>query len=209
VESRLKMMQEMGNHRLSWCSPMHGFFGMLLLCLASAQNSPAAPPVYDLDIKKGKESEILRLYQRASKRTIWTRRVSFHGRVGWSTDRRALAIEIGGGTGILVWREGHTPRLFNSSPLGYDYAMGFAWSPDHRRLLLRIGGSGSADVDVGRLHCLNVETGKFSAVTSQGVRKMAWGGRRKVLYWTVHDIGNPSVGYRTVVARTPRTWNCP
>jgi len=175
--------------------------------------------VYALEIKDEKEpgEETLRLFHRRSGRTIWTRKVWWHSSIGWASDKRALAIGANTAAGtegnILTWRPGGQLRVFKIPDDDFgDYFMGFAWSPDKRRLLFRTGGSGDADIDTGLLLCLNLDNGRFYKVTKQGVRKMAWAGRRKALYWTVTWVTS-SPGYRQVmsqvVSKTPHVWNCP
>lgn len=88
-------------------------------------------------------------------KTLWTRHLDYHfdpaKDVFWSKDRKALVVSHI--WNFYVWREGYRLRCFGAPD---DYMMGFAWSPDNRRLLARSDGSGAVDVDRGGLYCLEL-----------------------------------------------------
>lgn len=121
----------------------------------------------------------------------------------WSKDHRALVVD--GGGDFLIWREGYRLRHFAVPAHTYfDYTMGFVWSPNKRRLLVRFGASASADVDAGTLFSLKLGRGesyKYSVIPASFVRKMAWRNSRTVLYWLMDEKGKTS--------NKPRAWRAP
>ena len=175
-----------------------------------ARNSP-----YVLDIRpfKGDDSDdkIVRLRNKKSKRIIWTRKV-YGPNVFWSKNHRAVAVD--GVSQILVWHEGY--RLRDFAPIAarslggsYDYFMGCVWSPDNRRLLVRFGGSGNEDANLGALYCLKL--GRWPryqykrAPSEHNVWKMAWRDSRTALFLPSYDTGKDYYGYSS----TPRRWRVP
>ena len=146
------------------------------------------------------------LWDKKRSRVVWKRHLdSFDAKesVHWSKDRRALAIECGipHQLRVLVWREGHRLRDFGV-PGSDDYTMGCVWSPDNRRLLVRGGSSGAADVDIGMLYCLKLGRWPDYKLYKLGTaRKFAWKSRKTAIFWDVSD------DYSTL--RPPRFWRAP
>ncbi len=88
-------------------------------------------------------------------KTLWKRTLSYHfdpkEDIVWSKDHKAVVVSQV--PDYFVWREGYRLRHFAAPS---DYTMGFAWSPDNRRLLVRSDGSGASDTDEGGLYCLEL-----------------------------------------------------
>ena len=88
-------------------------------------------------------------------KTLWKRTLSYHfdpkEDIVWSKDHKAVVVSQV--PDYFVWREGYRLRHFAAPS---DYMMGFAWSPDNRRLLVRSDGSGASDLDEGGLYCLEL-----------------------------------------------------
>ncbi len=84
--------------------------------------------------------------------------------------------------------------------------MGFVWSPDNQRILVRFGASASSDFDAARMFCLKLGRGdSYKYLTTDAlypVRKMAWRDRRTALYWLV-KMENGTVD------KKPRVWRVP
>lgn len=178
--------------------------------LVSVQYAWAKQPPYVLNVVniKHPDSVQIRLKNRTSGRTLWTRTVSDYRGAHWSSDHRAVAVET---TKImLVWRLGHRllkvaypgGHALDSGP-GYDYSMGYRWSPDKRHLLVRFGASANLDYNTGRLYCLKFGEHYYNYTYSptNPVWKMAWRGNHAVLCWYIDDVGNG--------AQTPRRWHIP
>lgn len=144
------------------------------------------------------------LWDRKKGRVVWKRRLDSFNEgedVHWSRDGRALAVECGipHRLRVLVWREGY--RLRDFAPLG-DYTMGCVWSPDNRRLLVRMGSSGAADIDYGPLYCLQLSSWPRYKYFRVGMaRKMAWKNSKTAIYWELSD------DYARL--KPPRLWRAP
>lgn len=178
--------------------------------LVSVQCAWAKKPPYVLDVVKTKHSDVaqVRLKNRTAGRTLWTRTVSDYRGAHWSNDHRAVAVET---TKImLVWRLGH--RLLKvaypgghelDSGAGYDYFMGYRWSPDKRHLLVRFGASASIDINCAWLYCLKLGEHfyNYTKPPTNPVWKMAWSGNHTVLCWYMDPVGTG--------AQTPRRWHVP
>jgi hypothetical protein len=129
----------------------------------------------------------------------------------WSPDRRALAVSVyDGRVRVLVWREGFQLLV----PYGYDYTMGCAWSPDNRRLLMRVGASAATDTDTGALYCLKLGRWpryKYFDVGEGGIRKFAWKSRKTVIYWALTTTTRLRAAFvaRAVGATTQQASTCP
>lgn len=178
--------------------------------LLSVQYAQAKQSLYVLDVVNTKRSNyvLVRLKNKASGHTIWTRTVSDYRGAFWSSDHRAVAVAT---TKIMfVWRLGHRllkvaypgGHALDTGP-GYDYFMGYRWSPDKRRLLVRFGASGSVDLNYGWLYCLKLGEHHYNYTQppNSQVWKMAWRGNRTVLSWYMDNTGDG--------AQTPRRWHAP
>ena len=94
----------------------------------------------------------------------------------WSKNRKAVALSRT--TDYFVWREGYRLRHFGAPS---DYTMGFAWSPDNRRLLVRSDGSGASDGDEGGLYCLELGTWpRYKYFHLGAAHEFKWIGSNKV-----------------------------
>lgn len=166
-------------------------------------------------------------------RVLWTRSTQ-HVQLReahWSADHRAVGLETG--SYILVWREGY-PLLEVRFPPGnraglgmgngngvftdmtQDYSLDYQWSVDKKRLLIRFGGSGSADIGphgIGDLYCLKFTGRKHpryrwilspfkSSDYGHTVWKAAWRDNRTALYWPFVDDG-------TQHSQTAHLWYVP
>jgi prepilin-type N-terminal cleavage/methylation domain-containing protein len=145
----------------------------------AARASEAAPPFYAL--QQTKESDDLfnlRLYDKKTGQTIWTRKCFGAYSPRWSFDHRSFAIVIGHIYGqntlingqnifmrLLYWREGHDVQLVKYPNLFIDFddVINLRWSPDGRRFAF-IGGSTVFEAGGpywGSLGCVNAVNGYF------------------------------------------------
>jgi hypothetical protein len=184
---------------------------LIAFALLSVQYAQAKKSPYVLGVVNAKHSSpmLVRLKNRTSGHTIWTRTVSDYRGAYWSEDHRAVAVETT--EFMLVWRLGH--RLLkvaypgghelDSGP-GYDYSMGYRWSPDKRHLLVRFGISGSVDLNYGWLYCLKFGEHyyNYTQPPTHRVWKMAWQGNHTVLSWYFDFDALEG-------AQTPRRWHVP
>ena len=191
---------------------------LLLLCLLSCPfltASASQASQYALIEQRVGDSQIaLRLINRATGQTVWKKQVEDLDCVGWSPDRKALAlsIHISGKSPfrLLVWQERRPARLLDDSPspIGGGYIDGvedIAWSPDDRRILFRVWQSGSKMLNIGVLCCLDTKAWRLSSVPGN-VRQMKWLGRNRVRYQVVKyvDQGNDR---RVIEQKHCRIWN--
>lgn len=153
--------------------------------LPTSAASARLAPYFLEDVKLGRKREpFVRLRNRRTGRIVWTLERYDSSGVCWSKDGKALVFGSGD---FVVWREGYRLRHFALNTHYWDYDLGFAWSPDNRRLLVRFGASAMADADIGNLFCLKLGPGNYYRYThvpsKDYVRKMAWRDSRTVLYW--------------------------
>jgi hypothetical protein len=151
------------------------------------------------------------LVDRARRRVLWKRRVDIEPGASWSRDGRAVAVVIlDSDWRFLVWREGFRLREF-SVPGGFDYTMGLSWSPDNRRLLVRLGASGNVDTNTGALFCLKLERWpryKYFKVSGDEVRPFGWKSRRIAWYQAVNfDVDFAKV--QVLKLKRRRLWRAP
>jgi hypothetical protein len=186
---------------------------LLVAILPQATRKP-----YELSVHRFEAGEndgySLRLYNTVTGTTIWSQKVHSYGTVGpfhgWSPNRRAIALPIKpfrGSEAILLWREGHKVWLCPRKRGGIDadYVFGrILWTTDNKRVLLREGGSGDADLDVGTLLCADLATRKVHFV-AHGVHKMEWIGSASLHYWTA----GPDKNGKWAIAPRPQTWRIP
>lgn len=159
----------------------------------------SASPSSQYALKKqriGDSQTTLSLINRATGQTVWKKQVQDLDCVGWSPDRKALALSIYT-TGkapfqLLVWQEGRPVRLLDDSPspIGGGYIDGvedIVWSPDDRRILFRVWQSGSKMLNNGVLCCLDTKAWRLSSVPGN-VRQMQWLGANRVRYQVVKYV---------------------
>lgn len=183
----------------------------MLSSSAFFQTAQAKPAPYILQIHKHKENDVINtiaLRNTSSGRIVWTRK-EFFIRANWSSDRRAVIVEIDGG--LLVWRQGFKPLRLNLPPKprswgtgNYDYTYGCVWSPDKKRFLV-LGCAGS--LSDGNVFCCQLKrdgTARYMSVSPQNqyVRKMKWRDNRTVVYWAVTFPNNKE-------KLTPHLWRVP
>jgi hypothetical protein len=138
---------------------------------------------------------VYELIRRYDGRVLWRRPkrdVSDMSKIVYAKDGRAIAIaetqeEQGNNAEsrnrLTVWREGHVIQVYveshkhsarNLSFLAGEPVKEMIWTPDTRRLLLRIpGGQGDYDTGMYRLWCLRVDT-KRPQYISGAVIKSKW-----------------------------------
>ena len=184
-------------------------FAFLLVVALNRSASAHATATYALSITHfetgQKWFDTLRLYNTKTRKTVWTRKFKANvGNVEWSKDKRAVAINVRNGK-ILVWRLGYKTRFFDA-PSNEDYVMGFHWSPDHRRLLIRCGGSGDDMTPDCNLYCLDIQKRRLHFI--HRASEEFWASNRKVLY------KNKISGYdfktgQWIVPRKFRVWHSP
>ena len=182
-----------------------------------AKPTPPVPPKgYALEVR-GDSPYVLRLYNARTKRTAWTGSFTGIGSVyssdgtgWWSADRRAIAMPVENKTfcGIYFWREGKGVWACRRQLIRGDwdyYFDDFVWSPDHCQVLFRIGGSGSADADIGTLCCADIQKKRVYIVANAVGRRIQWNDAHTVAYHT--RIYAEGKGF--IESSKPDTWHCP
>jgi hypothetical protein len=183
----------------------------------------ARPPRYRLHKWSSGERTVVQVYELKTGRTIWTH--SYYGNQGhysyifpcWSRDHRALAFSVNREPGesnypgnfegyhIIVWRAGqrvHT--IAHQSVTREDYVEDMIWSPDDNYLLVRSGGSGMGDENIGEITCVDVTTWKTWSVGS-GKGPPSWVKADLVKYWPFHLVS----GFGVVRGPHPIYWHLP
>ena len=145
----------------------------------------------------------LRVYHIRSKKTLWRGRMEYHQNPQWFSEGQVLILDVSGG--LLVCSLRRPGRIFHlHTPFNDDYIFGkHALSPDQKFLLFRGGSSGSADVDVGTLYCLDMTNGKIQKI-AYDVARMRWIGSRRAHYWTAILVPD-----RNILSPRPTVWQCP
>ena len=143
-------------------------------------------------------------------KTLWSRTIDYHfdpkADLTWSKDHRALAVS--NVANFWVWRAGYQLRNFASPS---DYMMGFAWSPDNRRLLARSDGSGASDIDYGGLYCLELGAWpRYKIFRVGAARSFGWDSPTKVRFTEMDEdamrkASTPGYLFRLRHWRVPRT----
>lgn len=161
----------------------------------------------------GRNEKYVWLHDTWRNQALWKRRLTHWMTSYWSKDGKALAIECQTRnlekvqTGVMVWREGYRLRFFGV-PGGHEYPMGCLWSPDNRRLLVRAGGSGAADLDYGDLFCLKLGRWPSYQLFDIGpARKMAWMNASTVMVWELEVIGTEDNPRYVGVSKLPSALN--
>ena len=153
---------------------------------------------------------VVSLRDNRRQQTLWTRTLDSYfdpkRDIVWSKDHRALVFS--NITQFWVWREGYRLRNFDAPS---DYMMGFAWSPDNRRLLARSDGSGATDLDYGGLYCLELGAWpRYKYFRIGAARSFGWDSPTKVRFTEMDDAamnkaGNQGYMFRMRHWRVPRT----
>lgn len=147
---------------------------------------------------------VFRLYNIKTQKTVWTRTIETTGQSAvWSRDKRAVAINTNLDR-FLVWSLGYRTRFFRNPP-HEDYGMGFLWSPDKRRLLVRAGYSGMDMTPVTDLWCFNIPKRRLYLIAKSASNEV-WASNRKVLY-KIPDY-NPKTG-QWAYPKKFRVWYSP
>ncbi len=194
---------------------MRVFLAIALGVLVLGVRAEAKPKRYEL---RERQIEVTRpgytsygsdlsLFDGATRRVLWKRRVADLYKPFWSRDGRAMAAVCrvaGGDLRVLVWRVGQRLREFDFTNVD-DYIMECAWSPDNRRLLIFSGSSGNEMFHHGSLTCLKLGPWpryKQSPVGGSQVRAYRWKSRRTVAYWLAHPRGITAL-------KKPLLWHAP
>lgn len=183
---------------------------VIAFALVSIQSAHAKQSHYVLEVMGANSPSVrIRLKNKTSGRTIWTRTVGDYRGAHWSGDHRAFAVETS--NIMLVWRAGHRlltvaypgGHALDTGP-GYDYSMGYRWSPDKKHLLARFGSSGDIDVNSGYFYCLKLGEHYYNWIKppANQVWKMRWRDNHTVLSWYFDVLNQEAV-------KTPRVWHVP
>ena len=190
-----------------------------LACLpwAVPQVAAANPRPYVLrgqHFYKGQDIDhtVLRLYPRHGKKPVWTYTVTDIEDLTWSPNGRAFVSwfmdptrENRDSFDMLIWREGHRPRVFYSRKFYQnDYLWDFQWSPDGRRVAFLMGGSGSKDVDDGELLIYDCVRNRLIRSAKIWAARMRWANSRTLRYWPrgFREHGNEG----STFIEKPRLW---
>jgi hypothetical protein len=171
----------------------------------------------------GPDRSLIRVYNRRTGKTVWTRTTREIETVRWSPDHRALAVvdswpgTVNGDptTGIthwrlVAWREGQPVRVLRSLPdvEGAEY-LELSWSPDNQRWLLLIArGMGNADMRWFELWCLRLRDGRMERMTENAVSRVQWVGPRRIRYWTTGSAYDPKTGVFRALPKTSHERDC-
>ena len=164
---------------------------------------PAPPPALDAAgchrvrlVARGEHASTLRVERTRDGRCVWSQPCAHASNITlrWAPRRELLLVyEILDGRArgvddrVRVWspRGCHT---WTRTGMVADALMDVAWSPDERRVLLRLApGFGHLDVDLGTLFGLDLATGQVRQLATS-VRRARWTSGRSVHVWEVRDV---------------------
>lgn len=164
---------------------------------------------------------ILRVYNRSTNSTVWSRRCVGVSRASWSQDHRSLTVEVGSlyehpsdvsQFRLLVWRAGSPVRLLGHPEkfADFDALTNLRWSHDGRRFAF-LGGSTAFESGgpyIGTLCCVDAMTGRFAIGPSE-VGSYQWQGSRRLLYVPVNYVRDRkhTNGEYVRVTERPRYWS--
>ncbi|MFN3652414.1 MAG: hypothetical protein ACK47B_22795 [Armatimonadota bacterium] len=146
----------------------------ILAALPAIPSDAATPRRYELEQRKISDAETrLRLYNRRTGRTVWTRTIAQVEQIAWSKDGTALAVvddragvwNRSGYFRLIYWRVGERVQVRDDlRPLErFEGLIDLEWSPDNRRLLLLGGLSmGALMVGTGDLWCFDTRADRSS-----------------------------------------------
>lgn len=199
-------------------------FGSLLFLSMATSPAWALPPKYGLQEWLTGKQTFVRVYDLKTKRIVWTRSYPGidetypdNGKFFWSSDHRAVAFGANGEPArhnknfqecsLVVWKAGRRVQtvFYRSVPLG-DYTEDITWSPHKKYLIIRRGGSGMGDANLGDMTCLDVDSQQtYQAGASVG--KPLWISPHTIKFWEP----NLSKQYQQGVIRAsqPSHWTVP
>lgn len=171
----------------------------------------------------GPDRSVIRVYNRRTGKTVWTRATREIEAVQWSPDHRALAVvdswpgTLAGDPSsstrhwrLVAWRERQPVRIFQSLPAVEDTEyLELIWSPDDQRwLLLMASGMGDADMRRFDLWCLRLRDGGLERVTESAVSRAEWVGAQRVRYWVTGAQLDPKTGTYRALPKTIHERDC-
>jgi hypothetical protein len=200
--------------------------GILLLLPITAEPVMALKPNYGLQQWQAGGRTSVRIYDLKTRRTIWVRSYTSidgtypdNGKFFWSQNHRAVAFGAGRAPTqnnksnnsrkrlLVVWRAGRRVQtVFYQPGLGTDYTEDMTWSPQGKYLILRGGGSGMGDADLGRMICLDINT-QHTYPLGDAVGKPIWISPRTIKFWQADFRKQDQQGI--VRASQPSYWTVP
>lgn len=176
--------------------------GILLLLPMTAAPVMALKPNYGLQQWQVGKRTSVRVYDLKTRRTIWVRSYTGidgtypdNGKFFWSQNRRAVAFGADGAPTrnnksnnsrecpLVVWRAGRRVQtVFYQPGLCTDYTEDMTWSPQGKYLVLKGGGSGMGDADLGRMVCLDINT-QHTYPVGDSIGKPIWISPHTIKFW--------------------------
>ncbi len=196
---------------------------VVFMLLENLSPASAALPKYGLHTwQKGKRT-LVQVYNLKTKQTIWTHSYPGidetypdNGKFFWSPDRRAVAFAAESEAQsprrkskhlvpFTIWRAGkrvHTV-FYRPDPIG-DYMEDMTWSLNNHYIVIRDGGSGMGDADLGRMACLDVGTQQTYQL-GLSVGRPVWISPHTLKFWRPDFSKQDSLGI--VKAPYPSFWS--
>jgi hypothetical protein len=206
----MKTIYRLTANRFAWGS-------LLLTAVLTPGGNAAAQPFAVEQRRLSPGHTLIRVYDRGTERTIWTRRTGNPQLVSWSADRSALAVLDDAWNGhdyftLLVWRNGERVHTIRYLPPFHRFEMirDLIWSPDKRRLLL-LGpySQGEADQGFNRLWCLRLHGEQTQLLSDGSVTRAQWIGTTRVRYWIGQLVPLPTKPGEGTLVETPHERDCP
>ncbi len=160
-----------------------------------------AKPKYGLQQWSAGKRVIVRIYDLKTKRAIWVRSYTGveetypdNGKFFWSQNRRAVAFatdeeprrhgsKASQDRSLAIWRAGRrVTTVFYRAGFGADYTEDMTWSPQEKYLIIRNGGSGMGDFNLGNMVCLDITTQRTYPV-DESIGRPVWISPHTIKFW--------------------------
>lgn len=170
----------------------------------------AQPPKYEIHEWQAGKRTIVRLCELKTGCRVWRRSCPTligtypdSGTFFWSSDHRAVAFYAG--YQLVVWRAGRRVQtLDRQAETGFDYLEDITWSPNDRYLLIRTGGSGMGDINLGRMTCVSTNGWRTYSL-GYTIGRPSWIGSHTVRFYGI--VFMEPQGF--VRAQWPSFWSVP
>lgn len=167
---------------------------------------------YRIEVKADGDAGRITIRDTRSGKAIWTRASVDPSNVQarWSSRADLLALHEcrdAAGNRLVVWQP-NAARVTTGAFLRGEPALDLVFSPDGRKLLLRIAASmGDADINLGALWCLDLRSGQTQRL-SRWARRPAWMSATRARFVEVTPVASDVNADPDTWPATERTLDC-
>ena len=192
-------------------------FGIsLCFCPLAARAAQAQPAKYDSRVTARQNDSVVQVYERRTRRIIWTHTYSIESPPVWSPDHRSVAFAIRekpSQFSVVYWRAGGRAHTVEDPDLAsYDYVERMKWSPGSNSFFVMVGGSTEAERGTGHLFCVDAAGQRLYYLGDTIYAEVRWAGPRTVKFWKIYYLGYMGQGPEASgirKARRPTYWRVP